>query len=91
MKPPEVKIESKLILKNPAPDGIERIKSVLKKVLDLTAKNNYDVKLTYLGAPNYRLLITSKDYKSAESVFQKISSLISDEMKKEKGEFQAIR
>lgn len=91
IKPPEVRIESKIVLKNPSPDGVDRIKSILKKTLDLAQKNNYRIKLTYVGAPNYRLVITASDYKTAETIFQKISSLISDESKKEKGEYQVIR
>ncbi len=61
IQPPSVSVISKIILRSSSPEGVEDIKKVLKS---MKAEN---VSLSYLGAPNYRLAITSSDYKEAES------------------------
>ena len=45
-------------------DGVEIIKETL---LDVTKKDS-TIDITYLGAPKYRLSVTSEDFKSAEKI-----------------------
>src|SRR3989344_942338 len=85
IKPPEVIISGVLKLESDYPDGIESIKKSLSQV-----KNN-DIKITYLSAPNYRIIVKSKDYKTAELLIKNASSSIVESMKKLKGRAEFIR
>ena len=85
IKPPEVTISGILKLESDASDGIE----IIKKALSQVKKNN--VKINYLSAPNYRLVIKAKDYKTAENLIKKTSSEIVEGMKKFKGSAEFIR
>jgi len=48
-------------------NGIEDIKKVLKSI------KKEGVSLSYLGAPNYRLVINAPDYKEAEGKLKEIN------------------
>lgn len=85
IKPPEVMIFGKLRLESDAPNGIDLIKEALSHIKDK------DVSIKYLSAPDYRLVIKSKDYKTAESLIKKVSSEIIGNMKKLKGKAEFIR
>ena len=49
-------------------NGVEIIK---KTLLDIIKKDS-TIDITYLGAPKYRLSITSEDFKSAEKLLKPI-------------------
>lgn len=70
IKPPEVKIAATLTIINTKPNGIEIIKEIL---LTLESKG---VNITYVGAPNYRVVIKDTNYKSAESKLKEISESV---------------
>ena len=86
IKPPEVTISGILKLESDAPDGIDIIKKALNQI-----KKNDDIKITYVSAPNYRLVIKSKNYKTAESLIKNTSSDIIEAMKRLKGKAEFIR
>ncbi len=65
IKPPEVQIGGKLFLKTHDPAGVELIKKCLKQV---EAVNKELIKVFYLGAGAYNLIVTSEDYKTAEKI-----------------------
>lgn len=69
IKPPEVQLKTKLSLESFQPDGIVRI----KKILESIQKLDPGVQILYLGAPSYKLDLTSRDYKEAESRLKKIT------------------
>ncbi|HLC63377.1 MAG TPA: S1 RNA-binding domain-containing protein [Candidatus Nanoarchaeia archaeon] len=69
IKPPEVKIKTKLFLESTQPDGITRI----KKILDTIKKTDQSVSILYLGAPSYKIEVTSFNYKEAELKLKKVS------------------
>ena len=77
---PEVTVSGIMTLKTIAPNGIDDIKKSILKVKD----NN--IKITYLGAPRYKVDVTSSDFKSAEKILVATTSLIIDNFKKLKGE-----
>jgi translation initiation factor 2 subunit 1 len=86
IKPPEVTISGILKLESDSPNGIEIIKKTL-----IQSKKNDNIKINYLSAPNYRILIKSKDYKTAESLIKEISSNVVETIKKLKGKAEFIR
>lgn len=89
IKLPSVQIRGMLELTSNKPDGVEIIKNVL---LDATKKDHgTDAEITYIGAPKYRLSITSQDFKSAEKKLKPIISKIQDSIEKQKGTFKFIR
>ncbi len=70
-------------------DGIEIIK---KALTDITKKGkDSKVEITYLGAPKYRLAVTSRDFKSAEREIKPILSQIQQMIEKKKGTFKFTR
>lgn len=69
-----IEIEKDLELKSEAPNGIELIKDTLKEAENAAKKKNYDLKISYISAPKYRLKITALDYKAAEKAIEEITS-----------------
>ncbi|MBI2106548.1 translation initiation factor IF-2 subunit alpha [Candidatus Woesearchaeota archaeon] len=64
---PSVSVSSIVKLQSFSGNGIEDIKKTLKHIA------NYQASLSYLGAPNYKLIINAPDYKEAELVLKKIT------------------
>ncbi|MDG6920362.1 MAG: translation initiation factor IF-2 subunit alpha [Nitrososphaerota archaeon] len=48
------------------PDGIQRIKEALESAT--TASSTAEIRVTYVGAPRYRLRVVADDYKQADKV-----------------------
>jgi len=90
IKPKEVKISATLKLISSLPNGIEEIKKMLKKVNELITKDNLKCDILYAGAPNYRLTITSTNYKEAEKEIEKIEKLVVLDFKS-KGKAELIK
>lgn len=61
--PPEVTIDAHIEVTCPLPDGVDHIREAL-----LTAQktDNVDIKIQYIGAPRYRMVVKAPDYKLAE-------------------------
>ncbi|MEE9223969.1 MAG: translation initiation factor IF-2 subunit alpha, partial [Thermoplasmata archaeon] len=61
--PPEVNIDAFIEVTCPLPDGVDHIREAL-----LTAQktDKVDIKIQYIGAPRYRLVVNAPDYKLAE-------------------------
>jgi len=76
IQPPSVSVSSKLTLQSFSSQGIEEIKKVLAHI---KSKN---VLLSYLGAPNYRLLIEAADYKEAENKLKDVTTSATNFAKK---------
>ncbi len=88
IKPPIVEIRGMLELSTKKPDGIDMI----KKVLLNTIKNQEKcVKISYIGAPKYRLRIIRQDFKSAEKTLKPVLAEIKKKIEKAKGTFRFIR
>lgn len=85
IKLPEVKIESILTLKDYTSRGIEKIKKSIKKAEELAKQKKYKIKILYLGAPKYSLIVNSTDYKSAENITQELANTIIDDLNKNNG------
>ncbi|MAG52983.1 MAG: translation initiation factor IF-2 subunit alpha [Nanoarchaeota archaeon] len=71
----EIKISTTLKLRTSLPNGIEAIKETLKKINELSIKDKFGCDILYAGAPNYKISITSQDYKTAEKELEKIAQI----------------
>lgn len=90
IKPKRVKVRGYFELKSTASDGVERIKKALleaKKALT----DGVDMKIEYVGAPRYRIVIEADDYKTAESVLKSATEYVLKTIKKLGGEGNFVR
>ena len=86
---PSVEIRGILEITNTKPDGVE----VIKKILGSATKKdeNSKVEITYVGAPKYRISVSSGDFKSAEKTLKPIIEDIQSSIMKQKGTFNFVR
>ena len=87
IKLPSVEIRGVMEITNDKSDGVEIIKKTLLDVL----KKDSTIDITYLGAPKYRLSITSENFKSAEKSLKPIIAEIQAGIEKKKGSFTFTR
>ena len=90
IKPKRVKVRGYFELKSMASDGIERIKKALAEAKKV-AKDGVEMKIEYLGAPRYRIVIEAEDYKIAENVLKKATERVLKTIKKLAGEGNFVR
>ncbi|MAG46999.1 translation initiation factor IF-2 subunit alpha [archaeon] len=83
VKLPEVTISGKFNLESTDPNGIQVIKKTL--TYTKTLPKDSKIKINYLGAPNYKISITSQDYKTAEAELKSITESTIQFIKKLKG------
>ena len=88
IKLPSVVIKGILELTCNKSNGVE----ILRKIL-LDAKNDKKntVNITYLGAPKYRISVTTSDFKSAEKILKPKLEEIQKSIEKQKGSFKFTR
>ncbi len=86
---PSVEIRGILDITNTKPDGVE----VIKKILGNATKKdgNSKVEITYVGAPKYRISVSSGDFKTAEKTLKPIIEDIQSSIEKQKGTFNFLR
>ena len=84
ISPPEVQITGYINLHSYASNGVEVIKSALGAVED------EEITVQCVGAPRYRLIVTSSDYLTAENILKDAAQTCIDAIVKEggEGEFQ---
>ncbi len=87
IKLPSVEIRGIMEIINEKSDGVEIIKKILLDVLN----KDSTIDITYLGAPKYRLSITSDNFKSAEKLLKPIIAEIQSNIEKKKGSFKFTR
>ena len=87
IKLPSVEIRGIMEITNNKSDGVEIIKKTLLDVI----KKDSTMDITYLGAPKYRISITSEDFKSAEKSLKPIIEEIQTNIEKKKGIFKFTR
>ena len=87
IKLPSVEIRGIMEITSNKSDGVEIIKKILLDVI----KKDPTIDITYLGAPKYRLSITSENFKSAEKSLKPIITEIQTNIEKKKGSFEFIR
>jgi len=67
---PKVKVRGVLSISCRKPDGAERIRRVFKKTASVERPEGTSVKTYVLGAPRYRIEVSSKNYRDAERVLE---------------------
>ncbi|MGZ7108029.1 MAG: translation initiation factor IF-2 subunit alpha [Methanobacterium sp.] len=84
ISPPEVHISGYINLHSYAPNGVEVIREALGTV------ESDEVAVQCVGAPRYRLIVTSSDYLTAENLLKEASQKCIDTVLKDggEGEFQ---
>ncbi len=87
IKLPSVEIRGIMEITNEKMDGVE----IIKKILLDELKKDPTIDITYLGAPKYRLSITSDNFKSAEKTLKPIIAEIQSNIEKKKGSFKFTR
>ena len=87
IKLPSVEIRGIMEITSDKSNGVEIIK---KTLLDIIKKDS-TMDITYLGAPKYRISVTSKDFKSAEKSLKPIIEEIQTNIEKKKGLFKFTR
>jgi translation initiation factor 2 subunit 1 len=87
IKLPSVEIRGIMEITNNQSNGVEIIK---KTLLDIIKKDS-TIDITYLGAPKYRISITSEDFKSAEKLLKPIIEEVETNIAKKKGSFKFTR
>jgi translation initiation factor 2 subunit 1 len=68
IKPKKVEIVSKIAIQTYDENGLELIKQAFAKVKEIDSH----IQVNYLGGGTYRMLITAKDYKKAESLLKEV-------------------
>ncbi len=87
IKLPSVEIRGIMEITSDKTDGVE----IIKKILLDELKKDSTIDITYLGAPKYRLSITSDNFKSAEKSLKPIVAKIQTNIEKKKGLFKFTR
>ncbi len=87
IKLPSVEIRGIIEITSNRTDGVE----IIKKILLDELKKDSTIDITYLGAPKYRLSLTSDNFKSAEKLLKPIISEIQTNVEKKKGLFKFTR
>lgn len=91
LKPPEIKISYKLSLKSRSQDGIDAIKRSIKKGIELAKRKRYNLEVSYIGSPHYKLTIKELNYKEAEKEIEEVAEAIITSIEKEEGEGELIK
>jgi translation initiation factor 2 subunit 1 len=73
--PPRYEVGALVEVSSRSPEGIEQVKKTLMAAANAPAA---EVKITYAGAPKYRVRITADDYKQAEKAMDTVIEKIRD-------------
>lgn len=69
--PPLVKISGFMEMSCPTPDGIVHLKDVLAA---MQREDGVSIRVQYIGAPRYRVVVQAPDYKTAEEELQRAAN-----------------
>ncbi len=81
--PPAVEIDGVLEMTSNAPNGAILIKDALLE--GLKAADGADAKITSVGSPRYRIVVTAPEYKEAEEIMKRVSKAAIDSLVKNGG------
>ncbi|UCH31484.1 MAG: translation initiation factor IF-2 subunit alpha [Candidatus Bathyarchaeota archaeon] len=75
IRPSLVEIEGTLHLTSTKPDGVSVIKKTLQATQGISTPENAKIHIYAIAAPKYRLKVEAENYKQAESILQKASTI----------------
>ena len=75
--PPKYEIGAIVEVSSKAPDGVQQIKKTLLAAAS-SSPGSAEIKITYAGAPRYRIRITADDYKQAEKIMASVLDKVKD-------------
>ena len=81
--PPTVQIEATLEMSSSAPNGVILIRNALEAGLE--AAEGADAKITSVGSPRYRVVVTASEYKTAEDILKRVAKAAIDNLVAEGG------
>lgn len=84
VKPEKIEIGGIIKLESFAPDGVDIIKTALKK-----AEKNSEIK--YMGAGRYKIIVTADDFKKAEKILEKNTKDMIEYIEEQEGTGEFIR
>lgn len=88
--PPYVNIDGYLEITNYRPDGAVHVRDALLKAVRADAGET-TVKVQYIGAPRYRLVVKAPDYKTAEEEMAKAAARVVKHIEARGGEGKFVR
>ena len=86
---PHIEVRAVLDITVRKGDGIDTIKNILGSVDG--SKNNSKIDITYIGAPKYRITVTSENFKIAEKALNHAIEKIKTNIEKNAGTFKFTR
>ncbi|MEM4312402.1 MAG: translation initiation factor IF-2 subunit alpha [Nitrososphaerales archaeon] len=86
---PEVRVRGIMKIVCPLPNGIEVIKRALDSAQQIKA-NDISVKISYMGAPRYQIVVGASNYKIAEKTLNSIINKIRETLVKNNATFEFI-
>lgn len=91
IKPVHVKMEVILSLSSESSEGIEVIKRALKEAEKVAKEKKYELEIHYVGAPRYRFVLITTDYKTGEKELGEVTNKAIAVIKKEGGNGEAVK
>ena len=89
IKAPHVSITGYLDITCPQPDGVDVIKKAIKEALKV--EDDVQMEVIYVGAPRYRIKVTTEDYKAAENAMRQAAERAIAVVRKQHGTGAFIR
>ncbi len=80
--PRHVSVSGILEVSHPAPDGLYRVRDALLEAKKVAPES---IKVQYVGAPNYRIIVEGRQYKNTEILLKKASDATLNFIRKEGG------
>ncbi len=81
--PPSVQIDGILELTSSAPNGMELVKHALLAAEEVG--KDYDVEISCVGCPKYRVVVNAAEYKEAEEIMKEVSSAAIEDLTSNNG------
>jgi translation initiation factor 2 subunit 1 len=91
IKPPVVKIKGILKVSSNKSDGVDVLRKAFKKAVSSKGRKRAQIEIKVLGTPQYRIEVTSKDYKTAEKIMADAVKTATDILKTSGGELNFKR
>jgi len=86
--PPSVQIDGIMEMTCPLPDGVDKIREALQAGMEASTE---EVKIQYIGAPKYRVVVAAADYKTAEEEMKSVTASIISAMQGYGGKAAFVR